>query len=68
MAGLTPSRAIADHWSVHTTRSTCRGIGANARRQDPGANDEVGSDGDESAQPDWWEETPEAKILDVVAG
>jgi hypothetical protein len=68
LAGLTASRAIADHWSVQTTRSTCRRIGAIARWQDSGANGGVGSDGDESAQTGRWEETPEAITLDVVAG
>jgi hypothetical protein len=68
LAGLITSRAIADHWSVQNLEADVPGAGAIARWQELGANDAEGCDGDESALTGWWEETPEAKTLDVVAG
>jgi len=44
------------------------GAGAGAIRQELVTNGEEGADGDESSTPASWEETPEAKTLDVGVG
>jgi len=44
------------------------GAGAGAIRQEPVTNGGEGADGDEPSTPASWEETPEAKTLDVGVG